>query len=85
MTVKEELHRLVDALPPSELSAARRLLEYLRDRGTDPLLSALLEAPEDDEPETAEEAAAVKEAYADLAARRVVPHKEARKRLFGRP
>ncbi|MGH9428123.1 MAG: hypothetical protein ACRD2L_17710 [Terriglobia bacterium] len=83
--MKEELHRLVDALPASELSAARRLLEYLRDRGTDPLLRTLLEAQEDDEPETVEEKAAVKEAYAGIGAGRVVPHKEARKRLLGKP
>lgn len=62
-STKEQLHRLVDALPESELHAARRFLEYLRNMRSDPVLRALMEAPEDDEPETPEEAAAVKEAW----------------------
>ncbi len=33
---KKELHDLVDALPESELHAARRYLVFLRDEGTDP-------------------------------------------------
>ena len=31
MAVKENLHRLVDELPETELKAAQRFLEYLRD------------------------------------------------------
>lgn len=33
---REELHGLVDALPESEVVAARRYLEYLRDLGSAP-------------------------------------------------
>lgn len=83
MTVKEELHRLVDELPESELKSAHRALEYLRERGSDPLLRALLEAPEDEEGETDEERASVREAYEDLSSGRVLSHEEVRKRLLG--
>ena len=75
MSIKEELHRLVDELPDSESHAAKRFLEYLRNMG-DPMMRALLEAPEDDEPETQEERAAVAEAYEDIAAGRVVTMEE---------
>ena len=71
MSIKDDLYRLVDVLPESELNAARRYLEYLRDLG-DPVLRALREAPQDDEPETKDEQSAVAEAYEDLAARRIV-------------
>jgi hypothetical protein len=81
MTIKEELHRLVDELPEGEMYGAKRFLEYLRNMG-DPVLRAMLEAPEDDEPETAEERAAVAEAYEDFEAGRVVSHQEI-KREFG--
>lgn len=81
MTVKEELHRLVDKLPESELPTARRFLRYLNDMATDPLLRTLANAPIDDEPETPEEAAAVERAKEDMAAGRVTPLEEARRRL----
>ena len=83
MTVKEELYRLVDALPDSELDAARSFLETLQRHPGDPFLQALAKAPEDDEPETPEETAAVQEAEADIAAGRVVSHEEARRQLLG--
>jgi hypothetical protein len=60
MVSKEGLHQLIDALPESELDKAARLLAALET--TDPVLRALLLAPEDDEPETDEERAAVDEA-----------------------
>ena len=72
MTIKDELHRLVDELPQKELHGAKRFLEYLRNMG-DPVLRALSEAPEDDEPETQEEKAAVAEAYEDFKAGRLIP------------
>ena len=81
MTTKEDLRRLVDQLSDSELVAARRLLEYLRDTG-DPVLRAFLEAPEDDELETEEERAAVAEGEEDFKAGRIVSHEEL-KREFG--
>ncbi len=57
MTVKEELHQLVDSLPENELPVARRFLEFLADLSCDPVLRALHEAPIDDEPLPPEEAA----------------------------
>lgn len=80
MTIKEELHRLVDELPKSELHSAKRFLEYLRNMG-DPVLQALMEAPYDDEPETDEERAAVAEAQEDFKAGRVVSHQELKHEL----
>ena len=46
---KERLHRLVDALPATELRAAERYLEFLA-ASEDPFIRALLNAPEADEP-----------------------------------
>ncbi|MBI4321161.1 MAG: hypothetical protein HY675_21940 [Chloroflexi bacterium] len=61
MTGKDELHVLVDRLPESELRAAQRFLRYLNDTATDRLVRTLENAPMDDEPETPEEKAAVRE------------------------
>jgi hypothetical protein len=66
MTVKERLHYLVDALPESEAPTARRVLEALA-ATADPLRSALVAAPEDDEPESATERLAVARARAAVA------------------
>ena len=72
MTSKERLHWLIDALPEREWTAAERLLTSLRD-GADPLVRGLLNAPDDDEPETPAEATAVAEAKAALARGEVEP------------
>jgi hypothetical protein len=61
MTSKDTLHALIDTLPETKLDAARLYLEALRAED-DPVLHALLNAPDDDEPETEEERAAVQEA-----------------------
>jgi hypothetical protein len=55
MTVRDDIHRLVDALTEHELPEAQRLLESLRDVPDDPLTRALDAAPFDDEPTTLEE------------------------------
>ena len=65
MATKEELYKLVSELPDSELDAARLYLEYLRNPG-DPVLRALLEAPEDDEPLSKDEEQAINEAKEEL-------------------
>ena len=63
MTVKEEVHRLVDELPEDDLFTARRLLRGLtltRDQQEQDTLVGFLErCPEDDEPTTEEDLAAV--------------------------
>ena len=70
MATKEDLHKLIDDLPEDEIQAAARYLQCLRDR-RDPVLAALLNAPQDDEPETDHERQAVAKAMADLKAGRV--------------
>jgi Asp-tRNA(Asn)/Glu-tRNA(Gln) amidotransferase A subunit family amidase len=68
MVTKDQLHRLVDALPNGEIVAAQRFLEFLTAfNSQDPVLRAFLDAPYDDEPLTPEEAAAVDEARAEIA------------------
>jgi hypothetical protein len=76
MTVKDDLHHLVDELDDD---AAREALAYLRSLS---LPAFLRDAPVDDEPETEEERAAVAEARKDLAAGRVAKHEQIR-REFG--
>ncbi len=57
MAGKEQLHRLVERLAETEVHAAQRFLEYLCDVSQDPVLQALRDAPDDDEPLSPEEAA----------------------------
>ena len=64
MSVKIALHRLVDELPDTEIIPARRFLEYLRDTRHEPVLESLVHAPEDDEPLTPEDEAAMEGAKA---------------------
>jgi hypothetical protein len=81
---KEELHRIVDNLSEIDTDAAARILKALRAREIDPVTLALLLAPEDDEPLTAEDLRALEEAHQDEAAGRIVPHPEAKRRLLDR-
>ena len=62
MSPRDNLHRLIDDLPESEIPRAARVLEALRETAEEPLFT-LENAPESNEPETAEEAAAVAEAW----------------------
>ncbi len=78
MTAKEKLLERVTRLSEGEAEETLRLLE---DR-EDPVVAAFREAPEDDEPWTEEDEAAVAEADADFAAGRTVSHEEI-KREFG--
>ncbi len=55
MSVRDEVHELVDALPEGELPAARRYLESLRPPRDDSLARFLAAAPEDDEPSSPEQ------------------------------
>lgn len=80
-TLKQALHRLVDELPDVELHTAKRYLEYLRNMGSDPFLRALMEAPLDDEPESPEEAAAVREAREQYARGEARPWEDVREEL----
>ena len=82
MTVREELHRLVDELPPSETRAAKRFLEYLRLLGTDPMVRALVDAPEDDEETTAEEDQGAAEAWQQYLRGEAMSAEEAKRALL---
>ena len=73
MTVKEELHELVEALPESELLAAQRFLRHLNIMAKDPVMKALVSAPVEDEPITEEEEALVREAEEELARGEGIP------------
>ena len=61
MTSREELHKLVDHIPETDVPAARKILRSL----LDPVELALLAAPLDDEPETEAEFAEVEKALND--------------------
>jgi hypothetical protein len=63
MTTREKAQKLLDELPESELEP---VLEFIASRGEDPVLRLLENAPEDDEPVTDEDEAALEEAYAEL-------------------
>ncbi len=80
MTIKDELHRLVDELPQRELHGAKRFLEYLRNM-SDPVLRALMEAPEDDEPTTPEEDEGAHEAWQEYLRGEARPWEDVRKEL----
>ena len=80
MTTKETLHKLVDRLPEDEWEAVHQILEE-RLAKHDPVLRAFLTAPEDDEPETEEERAAVAEAYEAIARGEVVSDEELKREL----
>jgi hypothetical protein len=80
MTVKEDLHRLIEELPKKELPVAKRYLEYLRNMG-DPVLRTLLEAPEDDEPTTPEENKIAEEAWQEYLRGEARPWEDVREGL----
>ncbi len=82
MSVRDEVRRLVEELPESELPTARRLLEALHLLGRDPRQLALNLAPWDDEPTTPEEDAGVAVAYEELARGEVISAEEAKRRLL---
>ena len=73
MTTKEQIHRLVDDLPESELQTVKRVLEGLSALSpSDPVAEALANAPLDDESVTDEEARAIAEGERDIEAGQVV-------------
>ena len=73
---RREIHHLVDALPERELTAAKRYLQFLQGVENDPLDTALMTAPWDDEPESPEEIEAIQEAYQDVEQGAVVDDEE---------
>ena len=69
MTAKEKLRNVVEELSEAEAADTLRLIE-LRD---DPMIAAFRDAPIDDEPFIEDDAAALDEARADVAAGRTKP------------
>lgn len=65
------LHDLIDRIPEEELAVAKRFLEYL---SVSPAYRAALLAPEDDEPVTESDAAAISRANEQVRAGKIVPH-----------
>ena len=79
-TTREKLHELIDALPEQELSAVERYLESIeRARRTSDLERALARAPVDDEPETPEEAEAIRDAREEMARGDVIRWEEVKR------
>lgn len=72
---KERLYRLVDRIPPGEVHAAERYLEYLAELG-DPFIRKLMNAPFDDEPVSEEDRADLEEGRRALAEGDVVTDEE---------
>jgi hypothetical protein len=73
---KGGLHRLIDELPERDVEAVQRFAEYLQIRSQHPAIRAAMSAPIDDEPETPEEAMAVREGLVALAEGRVIDKEE---------
>jgi hypothetical protein len=69
---KQHAHQLLEQLDPSQLAAVVQLLEVM----TDPLARSLSNAAVDDEPVSAEEAAALDEAHASITRGEGIPHEE---------
>jgi hypothetical protein len=69
MTAKEKLRERIEALTEAEASEALRLL----DLRSDPMVAAFLDAPEDDEPLTPEEEAALEESRAEYRRGEAIP------------
>lgn len=74
---RDELHRLVEHLPDRVVGAAKRILEALSQAPSDSVTEALAKAAMK-EPESLsdEDREALREAYDDLMAGRVVSHEE---------
>jgi hypothetical protein len=75
MTTKERLHKLVDELSEREAERALRLVEKEHE---DPMVAAFRDAPEDDEPLTAEEEAALEQSHEEYRRGEGVPLDEIR-------
>jgi hypothetical protein len=82
MTVRDDLHQLIDVLPEDDLAAIRRYVEYLRSGATDAMLWALDNAPEDDEPSTPEEDREAAEAWQEYLREGGISAEEAKRLLL---
>ena len=84
MTAREQIHRLVDALPDNELETAGRVLAGLSALSlSNSAAAALAKAPMDDEPVTDREAEAIEEGERDRERGQVVSSADLRAHLGG--
>jgi hypothetical protein len=74
MTAKEKLRQRIEGLSEHEAEQTLRLLDMRQD----PMIAAFMDAPEDDEPLSAEEEAALKESRAEHGRGESVPLDEIR-------
>lgn len=82
MSIREQLHRLVDFLPEAEAGAALRFLEYLRDAPNgDEVTRVLMTVPEVDEPFTDEEQASLDRSREEARRGETKPWPEVRKHI----
>jgi hypothetical protein len=82
MTLREQLHRVVDSLPEAEVGAALKFAEYLRDSGRgDPLPRWLSGLEEDQEDLSAEESRRVDAAMQEVERGEAIPWEQAKARL----
>jgi hypothetical protein len=76
MTAKEALHNTVEALSESDANLLLRAIER-----HDPVLFALVTAPEDDEPLTEEERTALAQADEEAASHGTISHEQLMREL----
>jgi hypothetical protein len=79
---KQHAHELIERLEPEEMRVAVRFLEFML---LDPVARSLATASIEDEPITAEEAAALDEARASLDRGEGIPHEEILREFGLRP
>jgi hypothetical protein len=81
---RDTLHRLVDEIPETEVHTAEKFLSYLRHSHTEALLKILAQAPEDDEPETPQDAASASVGRSELDRGEGIPWEQVRSRFLKR-
>lgn len=81
VTTREQLHHLIDRLPDEDLPAVQRVLSALCETA-DLALSALAEAPLDDEPLTDEDEAAIAEGWEHHRAGKGISAEDAKRLLL---
>ncbi|MEW9674001.1 hypothetical protein [Ammoniphilus sp. 3BR4] len=82
--LKDEMHRIIDSLPPEETIAARHYLKYLLDealRKRKELRQVLDSVPYDDEPVSKEDATEIENARKEIEAGETVSLDEVRRKL----
>jgi hypothetical protein len=77
---RDSLHRLINELRPEDVRTAERVLQALN-ASSDPLLTALRNAPVDDEPETDAEREAAERARNDVREGNTLSHEDVRRKL----